>query len=209
MRRPLLLGLILQICIAHQAPAAPSSDAAPGSKPRVTGVVRAGHSTWSNPLSAGGSWSVSGGVSCQVMDWLAVGPDGGYQSWETLSNEPGPSPVHAVWNATAGLTLNDFGLYRRLRLDPQVVLALVVYGRRFHDPDGGDQQQVGPGFSLGLGLRYFPPGLRPRSGMDLGFGIIGRRHVVMMDDYGVAFGGPENEWTKTWEVAAEVLVGWE
>lgn len=211
MTRSLLFIVFLQIFAAHQAPATPPSDEGEGEKPRWAGVLRAGYSTWSNASAGSGSWSASGGLYFQIMSWLAVGPDGGYQNWNTQRSESGRTPVHAAWNVSVAFALNDFGLYRRWRLEPQAVLALGIYGRRFHDVIGeaADRQQIGPGLSLGLGLRYLPRGLRPGSGVNVGFGIMGRRHIVMMDDYGVAFAGPEHEWTKTWEVAAEVLVGWE
>ncbi|MFC1572862.1 hypothetical protein ACFL6M_04605 [Candidatus Eisenbacteria bacterium] len=199
-----LIVVLLPIA-AYADEASPSTDG----KTRWVGVFRTGYSIAAengyHPVRSG-SWAVSGGLYARVLPWMAIGADGGHQSWSNRIQQypsPGSSP-RALWNIGAAACLCGLGPRDRWRVEPLLVLGMGLYGRRYEN----GRADMGPGVSVGLGARSFPSATRLGEGRRIGFGLLVRGHQVLMDDYGVAFAGPSHYWTKTLEAVVEVLVAW-
>jgi hypothetical protein len=177
------------------------------------GILRAGYSIASknsfHPVSKG-SFAVSGGVYVRTWEVLSLGVDFGYLRWQNEiefdPNWPYRTYPYALWNVAAGASLHASSLFRLRQIDPCLMFTLGLYGRSLEN--GKNKSQLGPGFSYGAGIRYMPDKLRFETRTRLGLGLIVRRHTMLLDDYGAWFAGPSHYWTKTLEVAAEIIVSW-
>ncbi len=208
-----LVGCVNLAAVVLSVDVGAETAVGPGERPRWSGGLRAGYATASvsstHPVR-GGSWAGSAGLYARVLPWLSVGADAGYYGWQNKAacgSEPDAwhrSYTRAAWNVSLAASLDGFAFSREWPLDPVILLATGLYGRRY-DSRSADH---GPGVSAGLGVRYFPDAQLHGQGSKTGYGIIGRRHYVLMDDYGVMFAGPSHEWTKIWEVGAEVILLW-
>jgi hypothetical protein len=177
------------------------------------GILRTGYSIASrnsyHPVDKG-SFALSGGFYVRLCKPLSLGWDFGYQRWQNKIEGETYSSCdrcpYAFWNVAGVFTLHTPYVFPHQQVDPFIMCTLGIYGRYFENSQSGNQK--GPGFSYGLGVRYIPDRRQLESGPGLGFGIIIRRHTMLLDDYGAWFVGPSFYWTKTFEAAAEIILSW-